>query len=83
VQTDKEIDKTNEVEPPICMRCGRRHFSKYTEARCALKLMLGLPVRPEAVRTPVSSPSATPTRIVLRFHQTANTEPQTESNGTK
>jgi hypothetical protein len=81
VQTDKQIDKMNEAEPPVCMRCGRRHFSKYTEARCALKLMLGLPVRPEIARVPVSSPAVAPSRIVIRFHQTS--ESQTESAKSK
>jgi len=48
-------DKTNEIEPPLCERCGRRHFSKYTEARCALKKMLGVPLRPEVARDSASS----------------------------
>jgi hypothetical protein len=50
-------DKTNEIEPPLCERCGRRHFSKYTEARCALKKMMGVPLRSEVTRDSASSPA--------------------------
>jgi len=59
-------DKTNDIEPPLCGRCGRRHFSKYTEARCALKKMLGVPLRHEEARNSApSSPAIVSTPNVL------------------